>query len=198
MAQSPIKLVSTDNWKTSICLLIGSSRVVFFIRPDMYHHSIRQLRQWLKDGWYNHTVSQLIQRSDYVEFEGKIHQPQNVRIATQAPWSTDQVKLEGKKMARNIPKPNDAVTQPDSEHTWTLIAPSAQNGLEYQGQRYWHKTADAAIEYAAVIYNANGEPFFELAVVQVAQIVAPKPKVELVSRSFGPKLVTGESKESSN
>lgn len=87
-------------------------------------------------------------------------------------------------MGRNIPRAVDSTDTPDAEHQFTLIAPEAQRGLVYQGTRVWHKTAEAAVEYAKALYNANKDETFELIVVQAVESIQPKPQIELVSRSF--------------
>lgn len=191
MAQHPIRMLGTDDHKTSIQVRIGIKNVTFFLQHQWYDRTQKDLRKWIADGWYNHAVSNLVQRSDYVEYEGHNYQPKSVKVKPAEPWNRGSVTLQIEKeayMSRNAPIPANAVKYPDDEHTWTLIAPAAQNGLEYQGQRYWHKSEDDAIKYAGVLYNMNGEAHFELAVVQVTQIIAPKPKVELMSKTIGTKI----------
>ena len=87
-------------------------------------------------------------------------------------------------MTSKIAKPANSTPQPDKEHQFTLIAPEANNGLVYQGQRVWHATAEDAVEYAKLIYNANKDQTFALVVVQAVQQVAPKPQIELTSIDF--------------
>ena len=65
-----------------------------------------------------------------------------------------------------------------------MIAPTAKNGIVYQGQRYWHKTVQAAIEYATYIYDANPSEKFDLVVVKAEEQIRPKPMIELLRSAF--------------
>ncbi len=176
--QQKVMLVSTDNLDKTITVLIGGRRIEFFLKPDCYLTVGSYVRKWIEDGWYNHVISQLIQKSDRVLING-ISSP---------PWAIQQAKE--KIVARNFPKPQNTTSAPDEDHRFTLIAPEAQNGLIYQGQRIWHTSAEAAVEYSKQLYNANKDAVFELVVVQAIESVQPKPQVELLSRTFGKKEST--------
>ena len=174
MAQPSVRVVSTDDLDKTITLLVNGIRVEFFIKYDLYDRAVRQLKNSIAEGWCNKAITDLFVASLHTKDEfGK-------RIYGNPNWVKKGLPMS----QRNVPKPAEYSKIPTPEYPFTLIAPEAQHGLVYQGERIWHKTEDAAVEYAKTIYNANKDQVFSLVVVKASQEIAPKPQIELTSRTF--------------
>lgn len=177
--QPQVTFIGTDDLDKTITVAVHNRRVEFFVKPAFYLSAIRDVRRAISQEWYNQAISKLLTASNQIHFEGETYEPRAVKI------TVHELRFKrGQNMSNKIPKPANATHSPDNEHKFTLIAPEAQNGLVYQGQRIWHPTQGDAIDYAKVIYNANKEQQFTLAVVQIVEEVAPKPQIELTSKKY--------------
>ena len=172
--QPRVIITGENNLDYTITCAINSHRFEFFIVPDRYQTMCLRSRVNISNGWYNKTVTDLVQASTRVLHEGRSYETSSVRV------QNGRVDV----MSNKIPKPADCSSSPSKEYPFTLIAPEAQRGLVYQGSRIWHKTAEDAIEYSKIIYNANKDQIFALVVVQAVTEVSPKPQVELITSSF--------------
>jgi hypothetical protein len=155
----------------TITISVHDRRVEFFIRPDIFRSTDRKVRDSIDKGFFNQACTILLTAANMIHFQGEVFMPGG--NLNQQPW------MKGKPMGNKLPEPEDYCKTPSDEYPFTLIAPTAKNGLIYQGQRYWHKTIEAAQEYATYIYDANPTEKFDLSIVEWQGNIRPKPMIEL-------------------
>lgn len=161
MSQLNVALVATDDLEHSVTLSIEGRRIEYFL-GDRYHYATEHIRKWLIAGWHNYAVSRTSHWASVIEVVGE-----------------NEVKQRKKNMSTSI----DSQKTPSKEYSFTVIAPQTiRNGLSYDGQRHWFKTAEDAKQFAADIFEGAEKKNFELCIVQCLDIVAPKPQIELSSR----------------
>lgn len=170
MSQAPVQLISTDDLDLSITLSVRGIRVEYLLGP-YYYSAVSEVRQWLSNGWNNHAVAQLTWRASRIITHGR-----QLSDLDNPPWQS-RVK-RGKKMSTSI----DHRTGPSKEYSFGVIAPTARNGLTYNGQRLWFKTMEDAKLFASEIFEGADKKNFELCIVQCIDIVSVKPTIELSSR----------------
>ena len=176
MAQPQVKIVAVDNQDYTITALIADRRFEFFIKPDVFRSVVYHSGAYVENEWFNKAATILLTRSVRIIVDGVNYAPDQIRLNSKGMTPMSQNRL---------PKPTtDHANHPSTDYPYTLIVPEAQNGLVYQGTRIWHKTEDDAVEYAKYIYNANKDAQFSLVVVKACQEIAPKPQIELTSKSF--------------
>lgn len=163
MGRSHVQLISTDNQENSITISVDGVRIEYFL-GDRYHHTLLEVKDWLNAGWTNYVVSQLTRRAR--------------EIRTSASFTSPPFANRKANMSTSI----DNQKTPSKEYSWTVIAPTARNGLTYQGQRLWFKAEEDARKFAADIFEGADKKNFDLCIVECKDVVSVKPQVELSSR----------------
>lgn len=176
MAQPSVTITSWNNTDRTITVSINAARYEFFILPDRYHRAVVIVGQSVDSGFNNQAIAVLTANSYRVEREVVNH----VKAYAASPIRAGELVT----MSKQLPEPSDYSRTPSTEYPFTLIAPTAKNGIVYQGQRYWHKTVEAAMDYAKFIYDANPTEKFDLTVVKAYHNIRPKPQIELQTESF--------------
>ena len=164
MAQTSVDWLGHSNEDECITLNVGGSRVEFYFSVGRHNFnslvgvSLDQCRK----GWSNYLVARLT----------------SLAVEIRAGRRAKQTKEEEVNMSQ------DHCKTPSQEYCWTVIAPQAKN-LRYDGERRWFKTIDDARTFAAQVYESVQDKNFSLAIVQVHDVVRPKPKTELISEFVG-------------
>jgi hypothetical protein len=168
MAQVNVSLVATDNQEKSITLLVGQKRIEYFLGGRFYDIA-ENIRNWLSNDWNNYVVSRCTECAEQIEVESRGFGG----ILPQKPKSR-------RKKAEDQIVMTDHKNVPSAEYPFTVIAATAK-GVSWDRQREYFKTVDEAIQQAGEVFEANKGGNFELAIVQVVDVVRPKPTVQLMS-----------------
>lgn len=194
MPQVNVQVVATDNEARSITLLVGRTRQEYFL-GDRYEHLLGNIRSWLDQNWNNYVVAKC------VEAASEITRPAQAYV----PWDTRSLRLSARGQERKRQKEEiDSVvknykTEPvKGEFEFTVIAPHAKSGIVYNGERRWFANKDDATVFCGEIFEGEAKNF-ELAIVQVVDVLRPKPKTILIS-SWGstPFTIEGKTEESTS
>lgn len=168
MPNIPVTLVARTN-DGCLSLLVQGKRVDYYFHDlGAFEHVNRNVDRFLRDGWTNYLVAYLTSCASEIDVNGR-------PISRRSTYYTSAENGE-KNMSADCRK------TPSEEYSYTVIAPQAKS-LHYAGERQWFKTIEDAKAAAQEVYDGiNGErKSFELAIVQVVDVVKPEPRTKLIS-----------------
>lgn len=169
MPNIPVTLVARTN-DGCLGFLVQGKRVDFYFHDlGMFEHVRKRTKHFLNSGWTNYLVAYLTSCASEIDVNGK-------SLASRKQTCVIPIEDGDKNMSVNYSK------VPSEEYSYTVIAPQAKS-LHYAGERQWFKTIEDAKAAAQEVYDGiNGErKSFELAIVQVVDVVKPEPRTKLIS-----------------